>query len=360
MGTKDSFLLNASAYTGLRAVTSVMALYDIDATMRFFGDLGAWWGARDRKRLDRAETNLRRCLPHLGEAEVRDVALRSMRYLFQLFCAEIPMTPRLVTPSTWMNCFHFSRIDEALALLMSKRPVILITGHCGNFEILGFGLSVAGFPLTALARPLDMPLIDDWVRDVRQRRGMGVLVKWGASEAMTDILERGGRLAFIADQNAGDRGLFVPFFGRLASAYKSIGLLALRYEIPIVCGVARRLGPDVFKYEIECVDLIGPRDWHQQEDPLYYITARYSRAIEAMVRNAPDQYFWVHRRWKSRPRHELEGKPFPTALKRKLEALPWMTSADLARVLENSARDARELNPSRASPNDHSHRLQPA
>ena len=122
------------------------------------------------------------------------------------------------------------------------------------------------------------------------------------------------------------------FFGRLASSYKSIGLLALREEVPIVCGYAHRVGPG-FHYELGVADVIRPDDWQDRHDPLYYVTARYARAIEAMVRLRPEQYLWMHRRWKSRPRHERQGKPMPKALRQNLEALPWMDQAQMDRLL---------------------------
>jgi KDO2-lipid IV(A) lauroyltransferase len=80
-----------------------------------------------------------------------------------------------------------------------------------------------------------------------------------------------------------------------------------------------------------------------QPDPLFYITARYRRAIEAMVRRAPDQYLWMHRYWKSRPRHERLGREIPASLVTKIEQLPWMTQEDVRRVVEWSRRDAAAL-----------------
>lgn len=341
LARNDNILVNSLAYGGLRTLSAVLGLYDVNSSMRFFGDIGEWWHRHDRRRRLRAEENIRRSFPHLLQSQVEDIARRSLRHLLQLFCVEVTSAARLVTPTTWMNYLRFGDVDEALALLLGRDPVILITGHCGNFEMLGYGIAAAGFPVTALARPLDLPMINDWLVGVRQRRGMRIITKFGASEAIPDILGQGGRVAFIADQNAGDKGLFVPFFGRLASAYKSIGLMAIRYETPIVCGLARRERADRFAYVIEGVDVIRPRDWRDQPDPLYYVTARYTRAIETMVHRAPEQYFWVHRRWKSRPRHEVEGKAFPVSLRRKIESLPWMTSEDVERVVAQSENESR-------------------
>jgi KDO2-lipid IV(A) lauroyltransferase len=119
------------------------------------------------------------------------------------------------------------------------------------------------------------------------------------------MLRKGEHVGFIADQNAGDWGLFVPFLGRMASTYKSTGLLAMRYRMPIILSFARRID-EQFRYEVEFIDCITPADWADRDDPLFYVTARVNHAIERMIRLAPGQYLWVHRRWKSRPR---KGRP---------------------------------------------------
>ncbi|MBY0262107.1 MAG: hypothetical protein K2Q20_07165, partial [Phycisphaerales bacterium] len=91
------------------------------------------------------------------------------------------------------------------------------------------------------------------------------------------------------------------------------------------------------------IDIITPEDWKDQPDPLFYISARYRRALEAMVRRAPEQNLWLHRYWKSRPRHEHAGKPVPRGLLEKIRALPWTTEEDVERIKDWSARDAAEL-----------------
>jgi Kdo2-lipid IVA lauroyltransferase/acyltransferase len=130
-----------------------------------------------------------------------------------------------------------------------------------------------------------------------------VLGKKGATTEITQLLSRGGVVAFVADQNAGSKGVFVDFFGRKASTYKSIGLLAMEYQVPVVIGYARRLNGK-FQFQVAAQDIIWPRDWQDQSDPLRYITQRYTRAVEDFVRTDPCQYLWVHRRWKTRPKGE--------------------------------------------------------
>ena len=164
-------------------------------------------------------------------------------------------------------------------------------------------LATLGFETTAITRPLDNPYVNDWLLGVRERRGQRIIAKKGATEEVVDVLGRHGAVSFIADQNAGPKGIFVDFFGRKASTYKSIGLLAMQFEVPIVVGYERRLN-DRFLFRVGATDVIYPADWKQHDDPLRYITQRYSSAIEAFVREDPGQYLWVHRRWKTRPKGE--------------------------------------------------------
>lgn len=340
MAYNDAWLPNVLAYCGLRTIGALLNQFEIDRCMATAGAIGDWWYRRDERRRNRALDAVRSSFPELDDKQANDLVRRSMRSLLQLFTVEVIYTPRLITTSTWMNYVRFGNVDEALQVLTGRRPALFVTAHCGNFELLGFTLATVGFRLNAVARPLDLPMIDDWLLGVRERRGMRIITKFGVIKRLPDLIEAGENVSFTGDQNAGDRGLFVPFFGRLASAYKSIGLLAMRFDIPIVCGHSVRTAPDRFQYEIHAADVIYPDDWNSQPDPLFYITARYTRAIEAMVRAAPEQYFWVHRRWKSRPRHERLGRRMPSALREKIASLPWMNDTELERITANSEREA--------------------
>jgi KDO2-lipid IV(A) lauroyltransferase len=107
-------------------------------------------------------------------------------------------------------------------------------------------------------------------------------------------------------------------------------------------GAALRIGEE-FRFRLHTEDIISPADWADQDDPLFYITARYNRAMERIVRMAPDQYLWIHRRWNSRPKWEREGKPLPERIKAKLRSLPWMTDAEFDRIVADSDRRASEF-----------------
>jgi KDO2-lipid IV(A) lauroyltransferase len=316
-----------SQYVGARLAAATLTSFNLDANLRTAAGIGRGLYAVDARHRARANHNVSLAFPHWSADQVASVARGSFEHFVQL-SVEVCYTPRVITHDTWARHAQIENLGGAIRLLNAGRPVILLTGHVGNWEVLGYLLAVLGYELDAIARPIDNPLINDWLLSIRQRQGMRIITKFDATNHMVETLNRGGALGFIADQNAGDKGLFVPFFGRLASTYKSIGLLAMQQQAPIVCGYAHRIGPG-FHFELGTTDIIEPEDWADQPDPLYYITARYSRAIEAMVRKRPEQYLWMHRRWKSRPRFERQGKPMPKHLRRNLESLPWMYQSQL-------------------------------
>jgi Kdo2-lipid IVA lauroyltransferase/acyltransferase len=290
-------------YVALRVVSMAMHCWPIElnlATARF---LGSALYRFDRKHRERALANLRRSFPQFSPRRLDELARRSMQTLLMFF-VEVLFTTRLIRTDTWRRYIELHNFQEVLDLLIrGKRPLIMLTGHYGNFEIGNYLLGTLGLENTAIGRPLDNPYVNQWLMEVRQRQGSRIIAKKGATEEVTEILAQKGCVGFVADQNAGSKGIFVDFFGRKASTYKSIGLLAMEYDAPVAVGYARRVG-DGFRFVVGAQDIIYPEDWRDEPDPLVYITQRYTRALEEAIRQDPGQYWWVHRRWKSRPKGE--------------------------------------------------------
>jgi len=258
----------------------------------------------DRKHRHRAIEHVRRSFPDWSESDVTAVARRSLRHMAWLGL-ETMLTTRLMTRYTWRRHIRFGpNMPRALRLLLDNpRGLILLTGHYGNWEIVGYTLATLGFPTVAVARRMNNPYIDKHILGIRERTGMKIVDKSGATEAVQDVLGRRGVVAFIADQDAGRKGAFVDFFGRKASTFKIIALMAMEYDVPIVVGCGRRLDKP-FTFELEVERIIQPAEWSDHDDPVLWITQEYTAALERVIRQEPDQYLWAHRRWKHRPKGE--------------------------------------------------------
>lgn len=296
-------LLDRLQYLAARTVAMMMQCWPVNSNLRAAKRLGGLLYRFDRKHRERALANLRRSFPELSEKQRAVFARRSMEELFMFF-VEMFYTTRLIRIDTWARYIVLENFQKPLELMMDRKGgLIMLTGHYGNFEILGYLLATLGFPTSSVARPLDNPYLSEFVFGVREKQGQRIIAKKGATEDVVEVIEGNGAVAFVADQNAGTKGLFVDFFGRKASTYKSIGLLAMQYETPVIIGYSRRIN-DEFKFVVGAQDIIYPQDWKSQDDPLRYITQRYTKALEDIVRQDPGQYWWVHRRWKTRPKGE--------------------------------------------------------
>ena len=297
--------MSAGSFTAM-----MLGIFPINANLKTARDIGSLLYKIDRKHRNRALENLRASFPEKPEKELEDIALRSMQHFISLVM-DILFTTRLINVESWHRYVHMNNMGEALKVLLRGKGAIVLTGHYGNWEVLGYTLATLGFETYSIARPIDNPHIDQWLLGVRENRGQIILSKRGVTTTALDVLNKKGVLGFIADQNAGPKGMFVPFFGRLASTYKTIGLLAIEHQVPVIVGYARRRG-DAFEFDLGVQDIIYPEHWQnyprdQYRDELHYLTARYTKATEDFIRADPSQYLWIHRRWKTRPKDEVAG-----------------------------------------------------
>jgi KDO2-lipid IV(A) lauroyltransferase len=308
--TRFTPLVHLAQYFAARTTALLLGLFPVNANLATARLVGSFIYKVDRKHRKRALENLRASFPEKSPAELEQIAERSMQHFIELVM-DVLFTTRMINTESWHKYVHFSGLSESLRILLRGQGAVMVTGHYGNWEILGYTLATLGFESYSVARPIDNPYIDAWILGVRERKGQIILSKRGVTTTALDVLQKRGVICFIADQNAGPKGMFVPFFGRAASTYKSIGLLAIQNNLPIVIGCARRRG-DSFQFDIVTQDIIYPADWQnyprdQYKDELHYVTCRYTKGIEDFVRADPAQYLWIHRRWKTRPKDEVPG-----------------------------------------------------
>jgi len=288
-------------YVAVRTVFMVMHVFPIDWNLRTARILAGVWRRLMPRHWYRAVAHIEASIGRgLTREELHDLADRCLESV-AMFAVEAVCLPRLIGRFTWPRYIRLDDFEEVLDLLIRERGVILVTAHYGPFELPGHLLATLGFNVAAVMRPLDNVYLNGFLVRARQTHGLVLLDKKGMSQRAEQMLAEGAALGLIGDQDAGRKGLFVDFFARPASTYKSIALLAMSARCPIVVGFARRMGNRA-KYVLSAQRIIRPEEWDGQDDPLRWITQSYTSAIEDFVREEPAQYLWIHRRWKSQPK----------------------------------------------------------
>jgi len=299
---KNNLITDWLVYLALRILVVFLYLFDVETNLNTACFLGRLLWKRYHRGRKRALDNLRASFPEKSEQWIWQTGRRSFEHIAML-AIDMLFTPRLVKKYKWRDYSWYKNVERTKWLMQEGKGILVVAAHYSNFEIMGYLLGLFGFNIYSVARPLDNKFISRYLYKVRQQAGQKIIDKKGAAELMSKLSSSGATLCFIVDQDAGRKGIFVDFFGRKASTYKSIGLLAITNNIPIAVGYSRRLD-NRFYFEIGINRIIFPEEWIGQDDPLTWITAEYTRAIEEFVRKDPSQYWWLHRRWKHRPIEE--------------------------------------------------------
>jgi Kdo2-lipid IVA lauroyltransferase/acyltransferase len=188
-----------------------------------------------------------------------------------------------------------------------ERPtgVLLLGGHFGNWELLVYAHGRRGHPMTMVHRPMRNPLVDRWLNAFRARAGTRLVRKHHAATQVLRALRQKQLLAFAFDQNS-TRGLgvFVDFFGLPASTNAGIARIGLRADAPIVPGFIVRQGRSA-RHVVYLLPIIYPEHTGNPQADVLRTTQELSDIFEDMVRRHPEQWLWVHKRWKTRP----DGEP---------------------------------------------------
>jgi KDO2-lipid IV(A) lauroyltransferase len=253
------------------------------------------------------EDNLRQACPELSPPQRRTLIRRMWEHLVLMVC-EIAHAPRCVHDTNWRDYFQIHRKQEFVRYLLERRPVVLVSGHFGNFEITLYAAGLLGFSTHAIARRLDNPWLDRWINAIRSVRGQFILPKDGSAGEVDAVLRRGGIIALLGDQHAGAKGCWVEFLGRPASCHKAVALLALVSGAPLLVSYGKRTtGPLHFEFGLEGV--ADPQRLDPGVADVRSLTQWYHDALARLVRSAPEQYWWVHRRWKGEPPRKRSRPP---------------------------------------------------
>jgi len=234
--------------------------------------------------------------------EQRRAICEAMWHHLLLMCCEIAWAPRRLHLTNWNKHLRVRENRLMLKHLLSERPTILVTGHFGNFEVGGYLVGLMGFQTVTIARRLDNKYLNDFLEDFRSTHGQFVVDKEGCAPLIDRHLAEGGTVSLLADQHAGDKGCWVDFLGAEASCHKALALFSLASGAPMIVGYTKRIGKPM-EFESGTVAIADP-----ENDPegvcggVRQLTQWYSENLGKAIEPSPEQYWWIHRRWRPKPK----------------------------------------------------------
>lgn len=242
--------------------------------------------------------NLTNAFPHLTRQERKQLIRKMWKHLFLLAC-EVALAPRLINEHNWWRHFRLINCSSILRMIHDNRPLIIITGHFGNFELGGYILGLFGYPTFSVARTIDNPFLNQYIKEFRESTGQFLISKNEGYEDILEVLRNNGTMAFLADQSAGPKGCWVKFFDQPASAYKAMALLCIEYDAPmVVCHATRRYDRPMM-FDMTVTATLDPRNRPEELTSIKQLTQWFTTSLENSIRQAPDQYWWLHNRWKN-------------------------------------------------------------
>ena len=247
--------------------------------------------------------NLEIAYPEKSVAEREEILKKSFKNLGRIL-GEFSQFNKF-TPEKLRDIIEF-QFDEKEREIYERaksvgRGAIIISPHLGNWELLVLAYSALVEPISYLARPLDNPLIEQMTVDLRTRFGNRPINKSDSVTTAIKILRDGGILGILADVNAHPKeGVFVPFFNIPACTSSGVAMLARRTNAIIVpmCGAWDETKK---KYIAVHESVIEPTITKNREHDILTTTAEFTAAVERLIRRFPDQWLWIHKRWKTRP-----------------------------------------------------------
>jgi len=243
--------------------------------------------------------NLGYVFPEKTPAEHKRLTREMWHHMFLMIC-EIAQAPRKIHDTNWRDYVYIRDKKVMTEHFLDWRPVVLMTGHLGNFEQALFITGILGIPSYAVARPLDNPLLNRWLCEFRESRGQFILPTEGSAKDIQRVLDAGGLLSMLGDQHAGTKGCWVDFMGRPASCHKAVALFTLTQHAPMIVTYGVRRG-EPLKMEIGCNAIADPECLDSDLQDVRSLTQWYNQKLEELVRETPEQYWWMHRRWKDKP-----------------------------------------------------------
>ena len=291
-------LKNTLIYLAIRAAIAMVRLTPMRFALRMGSTLGSVASFIPLRERRRTRENLKAAFPESNERQ-RTKIMRGMFAHLGRSAMEAIFIRRLFEREPTLALTDEHR-EHFRRLLSQGRGAIAVSGHIGNWELLAQAVARAGFDIAGIAKPLYDPRLTRLVHLERTAAGMQLIWRGdkGGSREMLRVFKRGGILALLIDQDTRVPGTFAPFFGRYAHTPAAAAALALRTGAPISVGWIHRTETG-FRLHFEEMEVEPPTE--DRDADVQRLTARLNARLEAAIRQRPEQWVWLHDRWKTRP-----------------------------------------------------------
>lgn len=293
---RNPTLVDRLEYAAFAGVTAGASRLSHERAEKLGAGLGRFGYRRVKIRREVVEDHLRLAFPDWDDTRVKATAEAAYAHLGREMMTTLLLS-HMSREQVSAKVRHEVGRERFYEAFREGKGVVLVGGHFGNWELGAASVAAQGYPVDGIYQPMRNPLFNEAVVQARRRLGLELIARGGASKEALHSLREGRIVGFVADQNAGRSGVFVPFFGRHASTHRGAALLAIRSGAPIFAAAAIRQGDHYFGYTEE---ITASREG-ELDEVVYRLTAAYTAVLEKLVRHWPEQYFWHHRRWKTRP-----------------------------------------------------------
>lgn len=243
--------------------------------------------------------NLGIAFPEKSESERKQIARDSFRSLGRML-GEISQFPRL-NPGNIGAIVNYDGLEHYQSALAAGQGVIILTGHIGAWELSVYAHSIYGYPSSFLARRIDNPLIEELAERYRTIYGNRSIDKQHGVREVIRTLKQGGAVGILADLNAlREDGIFCNFFGLPAATTTGVATLALRTGAAVVPGYLT-WSEETRKHTLHFEPPVETVRTGDREADVRHNTERYTQILEEVIRRYPEQWLWIHRRWRTRP-----------------------------------------------------------
>ncbi|MCA8965580.1 MAG: hypothetical protein KDC48_11895 [Planctomycetes bacterium] len=260
--------------------------------------LGRLWFRVDRRRRGFALRFLKNAFPDRPERELLQIGRRATGNLFMVPLDMARLTRLLARGGDLREVVDTSDADRQLDQL--RAPYLALTAHLGSWEVAAVAMAQRAGRAHGIARLMKNPLLNRWILDNRERGGLVIHPRRGGFRDLARAVADGGVGMQVVDQNQRLRGVFAPFFGRIASCERAAASLALRHDYPMAVGAVLRVGSG-FRFRMVLPAPFRLTRTGDRRRDLYQAVCEINRRVEELIRLAPEQYLWIHDRYRTQP-----------------------------------------------------------